>query len=68
MATSIPLDKSKYGADYINNGVQGASPVFYNTYAVSDELSSKASPMDIQVSFGRNPDADLWSNVLSAHR
>ena len=31
MATSIALDASKYGASYINDGVQGCSPVFANT-------------------------------------
>lgn len=64
MATSISLDKSKYGADYINDGVQGASPVFYNTYAMFDKLGFKASPVGMQVSFGREPDADFWSNVF----
>ncbi|KAH0828754.1 hypothetical protein J3R83DRAFT_3178 [Lanmaoa asiatica] len=64
MATSIPLDESKYGADYINDGVQGASPVFYNTYAMFDKLGFKASPVGMQVSFGRDADADFWSNVF----
>jgi hypothetical protein len=31
-ATSIPLDKDKYGAAWMNNGVQGGSPV--STYAM----------------------------------
>lgn len=31
MATSVDVDESKYGAAYINDGVQGASPVFHNT-------------------------------------
>ncbi len=26
-ATSIPLDKDKYGTDWLNDGVQGGSPV-----------------------------------------
>ncbi|KAG8221447.1 hypothetical protein J3R82DRAFT_1643 [Butyriboletus roseoflavus] len=64
MAMSSPLDKSKYGADYINDGVQGASPVFYNTYAMFDKLGFKASPVGMQVSFGRDPDADFWSNMF----
>jgi hypothetical protein len=25
LATSIPLDKDKYGAEWLNNGVQGGS-------------------------------------------
>lgn len=64
MATSIPLDKATYGADYINDGVQGASPVFYNTYALFDKLGFKASPVGMQVSFGRDADTDFWSNVF----
>lgn len=35
MATSHDIDASKYGADYINDGVQGASPTFYNTYGMT---------------------------------
>lgn len=31
MATSIDIDAEKYGASYINDGVQGCSPVFANT-------------------------------------
>lgn len=26
-ATSIPLEKDKYGTDWLNDGVQGGSPV-----------------------------------------
>lgn len=31
MATSIPIDADRYGASYINDGVQGCSPAFANT-------------------------------------
>lgn len=31
MATSIPIDAERYGASYINDGVQGCSPAFANT-------------------------------------
>ncbi|KAH7889113.1 hypothetical protein F5I97DRAFT_1941780 [Phlebopus sp. FC_14] len=64
MATSIPLDKDKYGADYINDGVQGASPVFYNTFAMFEKLGFKTSPVGLQVSFGRDADRDFWSNLF----
>lgn len=30
-ATSIPLDKKKFGASWMNNGVQGGSPVRIQT-------------------------------------
>lgn len=29
-ATSIPLDEERYGAAWMNNGVQGGSPVSYD--------------------------------------
>ncbi|KXN86077.1 hypothetical protein AN958_10553 [Leucoagaricus sp. SymC.cos] len=64
MATSAPIDKDKYGADYINDGVQGASPVFHNTYALFDRLGFKASDVGMQVSFGRDPETEFWSNVF----
>ncbi|EIW75654.1 hypothetical protein CONPUDRAFT_112209 [Coniophora puteana RWD-64-598 SS2] len=64
MATSIPIDGAAYGAEYINDGVQGASPVFYNTYAMFDKLGFSASPVGMQVSFGRDKDTEFWSNVF----
>ncbi|KAM6490729.1 hypothetical protein JOM56_014072 [Amanita muscaria] len=64
MATSIGIDKSKYGADYINDGVQGASPVFHNTYAIFDLLGFKASDVDMQVSFGKDGEKEFWTNVF----
>lgn len=63
MATSAPLDK-KYGAEYINDGVQGASPVFHNTYALFEKLGSSSSEVGMQVSFGRDPETEFWSNVF----
>ena len=30
MVTSVPIDAEKFGAAYINDGVQGGSPQFYN--------------------------------------
>jgi protoporphyrinogen oxidase len=38
MATSVPIDPDQYGASYINDGVQGCSPAFANTY-VSQSIS-----------------------------
>lgn len=63
MATSVDIDSEKYGASYINDGVQGASPVFHNTYAMFDRLGFKSSEVGMQVSFGRDAD-DFWSNVF----
>lgn len=64
MATSSPIDKDKYGADYINDGVQGCSPVFYNTFAILDKLGFKSTKVGMQVSFGRDAERDFWSNVF----
>jgi hypothetical protein len=64
MATSTDIDQSKYGASYINDGVQGASPVFYNTYAVFDRLGFQASKVGMQVSFGKDAEKEFWSNVF----
>ena len=63
MAKSVPID-GRYGADYINDGVQGASSIFHNTFAMLDVLGFKASPVGMQVCFGRDPDTDFWSNVF----
>ncbi|KAG5644170.1 hypothetical protein DXG03_009011 [Asterophora parasitica] len=64
MATSTSIDGKNYGADYINDGVQGASPVFHNTYAIFEKLGFSASDIRMQVSFGRDPEVDFWSNVF----
>ncbi len=66
MATSEEIDPAKFGASFINDGVQGASPQFANTYAVFDLLGFKPSPIDMQVSFGRDKE-DFWSNVFPTH-
>lgn len=64
MATSAPIDKSIFGADYINDGVQGASPVFHNTFAMFERLGFSAADVDMQVSFGRDAETEFWSNVF----
>lgn len=64
MATSTPIDKGTFGADYINDGVQGASPVFHNTFAMFEKLGFSASDVDMQVSFGRDEETEFWSNVF----
>lgn len=64
MATSNPIDKDKYGAEYINDGVQGCIPVFYNTFAVLEKLGFKSAKVEIQVSFGRDAEGDFWSSIF----
>lgn len=64
MATSNPIDQDKYGADYINDGVQGCSPVFYNTLVMLEKLGFTTTKVGMQVSFGRDAERDFWSNVF----
>ncbi|SCV67332.1 BQ2448_5978 [Microbotryum intermedium] len=74
MATSSEIDETKYGASYINDGVQGqwifavtllvrASPVFYNTFKVFEDLGFGSSEVGMQCSFGKGED-EFWSNVF----
>ncbi|PWN21575.1 nucleotide-binding domain-containing protein [Microstroma glucosiphilum] len=64
-ATSYQLpDPKYYGADYINDGVQGASPVFYNTFKMfEDVLGFKSTEVGLQISFGKGKET-FWSNVF----
>ncbi|TFY77840.1 hypothetical protein EWM64_g6170 [Hericium alpestre] len=62
MATSLDIDVDKYGASYINDGVQGCSPAFANTLRMFFELGFKPSEVGMQISFGKGP--DFWSNVF----
>ncbi|EJF65173.1 FAD/NAD(P)-binding domain-containing protein [Dichomitus squalens LYAD-421 SS1] len=62
MATSIDIDPSKYGATYINDGVQGCSPAFANTLRMFKILGFEATEVGMQISFGKGE--DFWSNVF----
>ncbi|PWN51895.1 hypothetical protein IE53DRAFT_31193 [Violaceomyces palustris] len=64
-ATSYQLpDPEKYGAQYINDGVQGASPVFHNTFKVFHHtLGLRSSEVGMQISFGKGVQ-EFWSNVF----
>ncbi|KAI0930237.1 hypothetical protein AcW1_010365 [Taiwanofungus camphoratus] len=62
MATSIDIDASKYGATYINDGVQGCSPVFANTLRMFRMLGFEATEVGMQISFGKGD--DFWTNVF----
>lgn len=82
MATSTDIDP-RYGASYINDGVQGeleqalrgksaiadlstytgASPVFYNTFKLFEELGFGSSEVGMQCSFGKSSE-EFWSNVF----
>ncbi|KAL8293062.1 hypothetical protein RQP46_000756 [Phenoliferia psychrophenolica] len=62
MASSFEIDAEKYGASYINDGVQGASPVFANTFTMFERLGFFSSEVGMQCSFGKG--SEFWSNVF----
>ena len=62
-ATSISLDKEKYGADWMNDGVQGGSPIFRHTLKFFKQYGHEAQEVKLQVAFGKGKDS-FWSNVF----
>lgn len=59
----LPAD-GRFGASYINDGVQGASPVFFNTLKMFEGvLGFRASDVGMQISFGKGKES-FWSNVF----
>lgn len=62
-ATSIGLDSSKYGASWMNDGVQGGSPAFQHTQHFFNKYGHDWHPVKLQVAFGKGKD-DFWTNVF----
>jgi hypothetical protein len=62
-ATSIPLDEEKYGTSWLNDGVQGGSPIFRHTFNFFEQYDHKAQEVKLQVSFGKGEDS-FWTNVF----
>ncbi|KAJ5256748.1 hypothetical protein N7478_012852 [Penicillium angulare] len=62
-ATSIPLDESRHGASWLNDGVQGGSAIFRHTFRYFREYGHEPQPVKLQVSFGRGRDS-FWTNVF----
>ena len=60
-AYSIPLDKQKTGASWLNQGVQGGSYIFHHTMAMFARNGFWADPVKLQVSFGKGD--QFWTNV-----
>lgn len=60
-AYSIPLDKEKTGASWLNQGVQGGSYIFHHTMTMFARNGYFADPVKLQVSFGKGD--QFWSNV-----
>lgn len=62
-ATSIPLDEKKFGASWMNNGVQGGSPIFKHTFNFFHKYNHDPEEVQLQVSFGKGKDG-FWTNVF----
>ncbi|KAF2000741.1 FAD/NAD(P)-binding domain-containing protein [Amniculicola lignicola CBS 123094] len=60
-AFSIPLDKERHGASWLNQGVQGGSYIFHHTMTMFARQGHCADPVKLQVSFGKGD--SFWSNV-----
>ena len=65
-ATSIPLDKEKYGTSWMNDGVQGGSPAFKHTMKYFQKYGHQHQDVKLQVSFGKGRDG-FWTNCFPSH-
>lgn len=61
-AFSIDIDKNKYGASWLNQGVQGGSYIFHHTMTMFSRMGYHADPVELQVAFGK--DETFWTNVF----
>lgn len=62
-AFSIPLDEEKYGAPWMNQGVQGGSYIYHHTMRFFSKYSDvQAQHVDLQVSFGK--EGTFWTNLF----
>ena len=62
-ATTISLDKEKYGTDWMNDGVQGGSPIFRHTFNFFKKYGHEPQEVKLQVAFGKGKDG-FWTNVF----
>ncbi|KAF3916350.1 hypothetical protein ABW21_db0205230 [Orbilia brochopaga] len=60
-AFSIPIDEARHGASWLNQGVQGGSDIFRHTFAMFRQQGYDATPVELQVSFGKGD--KFWTNV-----
>jgi hypothetical protein len=60
-AFSIPINKEKHGASWLNQGVQGGSYIFHHTMTMFARQGYAANPVKLQVSFGKG--GHFWTNV-----
>ena len=57
-AFSIPIDKEKHGASWLNQGVQGGSYIFHHTMTMFQRQGHHADPVKLQVSEGSHTVVD----------
>ncbi|OLN81591.1 hypothetical protein CCHL11_05460 [Colletotrichum chlorophyti] len=62
-ATSIPLDEQRFGASWMNNGVQGGSKIFKHTFYFFSKYGHEPRDIQLQVSFGKGVDG-FWTNCF----
>ena len=65
-ATSIPIDEEKYGTSWMNDGVQGGSPVFKHTFWYMKKYGHEPEDVKLQVAFGKGKDG-FWTNCFPSH-
>ncbi|KKZ68103.1 hypothetical protein EMCG_06213 [[Emmonsia] crescens] len=63
VATSLSLDRHLYGADWMNNGVQGGPSLFRHTFKYLRDYGFEPKEMKLQFSFGKGKE-DFWTNVF----
>jgi phytoene dehydrogenase-like protein len=62
-ATSASIDSDRYGADFLNDGVQGGSEIFAHTFRYFRMMGYEATEVELQIAFGRGKEG-FWSNVF----
>ncbi|MCJ1462529.1 hypothetical protein MMC07_001131 [Pseudocyphellaria aurata] len=62
-ATTIALDEEKYGTSWLNDGVQGGSPIFKHTFNFFRKYGHEPQEVKLQVSFGQGKEG-FWTNVF----
>ena len=62
-ATSISIDKDRYGTDWLNDGVQGGSPIFRHTFNFFKQYGHEPHEVRLQVAFGKGKDS-FWTNAF----
>ena len=65
-ATSIPIDQERYGVSWMNDGVQGGSPVFKHTFNFMKKYGHEPQEVRLQVAFGKGKDG-FWTNCFPSH-